>query len=76
MRTSSIIHRDGSATEVEHIFTNEHDGFVKYDGEATSTLTYTGLEPVIDKVMPLEAVIEAERMMEERRIFGKIVLTP
>ena len=34
------------------------------------------LVPVIDKVMPREEVHEAERLMENRSVFGKIVLTP
>ncbi len=34
------------------------------------------LNPVIDKVMPLDDVREAERMLEDREVFGKIVLTP
>jgi alcohol dehydrogenase len=34
------------------------------------------LVPVIDRVMPLSEVREAERLMEEREVFGKIVLTP
>jgi alcohol dehydrogenase len=32
--------------------------------------------PVIDKVLPLEDIREAERLMEEREVFGKIVVTP
>ena len=31
---------------------------------------------MIDKVLPLSQVHEAERLMEERALFGKIVLTP
>ncbi|WP_145448519.1 beta strand repeat-containing protein, partial [Gimesia panareensis] len=38
----------GDATTIEHQFTNDHDGFVFYDGEGTATITYTGLEPVLD----------------------------
>ncbi|MCP3990074.1 MAG: zinc-binding dehydrogenase [Actinomycetia bacterium] len=34
------------------------------------------LDPVIDEVMPLEATAEAERMLEDREVFGKIVLRP
>ena len=34
------------------------------------------LVPVIDRVMPLAEVHEAERLMEERDVFGKIVLVP
>ncbi|NLF68878.1 MAG: hypothetical protein GX575_07465, partial [Candidatus Anammoximicrobium sp.] len=38
----------GTATTVEHVFTNEHDGFIKYD--ATTVITYTGLEPVDESI--------------------------
>jgi alcohol dehydrogenase len=34
------------------------------------------MKPVIDKVLPLESIREAERLMEEREVFGKIVVTP
>ncbi|WP_417382519.1 choice-of-anchor D domain-containing protein [Gimesia sp.] len=40
----------GDATTVEHRFTNANDGFVFYDGEGTATITYTGLEPVLDTI--------------------------
>ena len=32
--------------------------------------------PVIDKVLPLEEVAEAERLLEDREVFGKVVLKP
>ncbi|WP_417391015.1 choice-of-anchor D domain-containing protein [Gimesia sp.] len=38
----------GDATTVEHQFLNNNDGYVFYDGESTATITYTGLEPVLD----------------------------
>lgn len=34
------------------------------------------LRPVVDRVMPLEQVREAHRVMEDREQFGKIVLVP
>jgi NADPH:quinone reductase-like Zn-dependent oxidoreductase len=34
-----------------------------------------GLQPVVDKVFPLEEAKEAHRRMESRELFGKIVLT-
>ncbi|HTP94277.1 MAG TPA: zinc-binding dehydrogenase [Burkholderiales bacterium] len=34
------------------------------------------LKPVIDKVLPLEQVNEAFRLIEEREIFGKVVVKP
>lgn len=34
------------------------------------------LKPVIHKVMPLQEAAEAQRLLEERKVFGKIVLVP
>ncbi len=34
------------------------------------------LRPVVDRALPLEQAAEAHRLLEERRQFGKIVLTP
>jgi NADPH:quinone reductase-like Zn-dependent oxidoreductase len=34
------------------------------------------LRPVIDRVLPLERAAEAHTLLEERKAFGKIVLTP
>jgi hypothetical protein len=41
---------DGIATTVEHRFVNDSDGFIFYNGEGTPTVTYTGLEPIIDTI--------------------------
>jgi 2-desacetyl-2-hydroxyethyl bacteriochlorophyllide A dehydrogenase len=34
------------------------------------------MKPVIDKVLPLERAAEGLRMMENREVFGKVVVTP
>ena len=34
------------------------------------------MKPVIDKVFPLESAVEGLRMMENREVFGKVVITP
>ncbi|WP_053206109.1 zinc-binding dehydrogenase [Jiangella muralis] len=34
------------------------------------------LKPVIDRVLPLDDIREAERLIEERLVFGKVVITP
>jgi len=34
------------------------------------------IKPVIDKVVPLTDAPEAERTLEERKVFGKILLRP
>lgn len=68
--------------DVRYVWTFEHDllgsnGWRRSD--ITTLLGYAddgSLAPVIDKIMPLEEVREAERLMEDRKIFGKIVITP
>lgn len=40
----------GTATTIEHQFVNNSDGSVFYNGEATATVVYTGLAPVIDTI--------------------------
>jgi len=34
------------------------------------------LRPVIDRVLPLWQAAEGQRLMEDREIFGKVILTP
>lgn len=34
------------------------------------------LKPIIDRVLPLEEIREAHRLIEEREFFGKIIVTP
>jgi alcohol dehydrogenase len=34
------------------------------------------LSPVIDRVLPLEATAEAERLLEEREVVGKVLIRP
>ncbi len=34
------------------------------------------LTPVVDRTFPLEAAAEAQRWLEERQHFGKVVLEP
>ncbi len=34
------------------------------------------LTPVVDRVLPMERIAEAHRVLEERRAFGKVVVTP
>ena len=35
-----------------------------------------GLSPVIDRVLPLAEVSEAHRLLQERGVFGKVVVDP
>lgn len=34
------------------------------------------LKPVVDEVLPLERAVEGLRLIEERKVFGKVVITP
>ena len=34
------------------------------------------IKPVIDKVLPLEQAREGLRLIQDREIFGKVVVTP
>jgi alcohol dehydrogenase len=34
------------------------------------------LDPVIDKILPLEETAEAERMLEDREVVGKVMIRP
>ena len=68
--------------DVRYVWTFEHDlkgsnGWQRSDIEAMLAHAARGtLLPVIDRVMPLAEVHEAERLMEDRALFGKIVLVP
>jgi len=68
--------------DVRYVWTYEHtlmgsNGWHRSDIQAMVDYAADGsLIPVVDKVMPLAEVHEAERLMEQREIFGKIVLTP
>lgn len=68
--------------DVRYVWTFElklmgSNGWRREDLVALLELARSGrMAPVIDKVLPLEAIREAERLMEEREVFGKIVVTP
>lgn len=68
--------------DIRYVWTYEHtllgsNGWHRSDIEAMLEYAQDGtLIPVVDRVLPLEEVHEAERLMENREIFGKIVLVP
>ncbi|MDG2479667.1 MAG: zinc-binding dehydrogenase [Alphaproteobacteria bacterium] len=69
-------------TDIRYIWTRELDilganGWTE-DGIAwlLERIAAGALEPVIDSVFPLSEIQEAQRKLEERRIFGKVVLQP
>ena len=68
--------------DVRYVWTYEHNimgsnGWRRGDIEAMLTHCATGaLTPVVDKIVPLDEVAAAERLMEQREVFGKIVVVP
>ena len=34
------------------------------------------LKPVVDRVMPLKSAAEAHKLIEDRAVFGKVILKP
>ena len=68
--------------DIRYIWTYEHNllgsnGWRRTD--ITAMLDFAAeqkLVPVIDKVMPLDQVHEAEGLLEDRKVFGKVVLKP
>ncbi len=68
--------------DIRYVWTYEHsllgsNGWHRNDILAMLEYAADGsLLPVIDKVLPLEEVHEAERLMEDREVFGKIVIQP
>jgi alcohol dehydrogenase len=68
--------------DVRYVWTFELDlmgsnGWRRSDIEALLEMAQSGrMMPVIDKVFPLEKTCEAERLLEDREVFGKIVITP
>ena len=69
-------------TDLRFVWTGELDvrgsnGWRREDLTALIELVRTRkLRPVIDQVLPLSRGIEAVRLLEERRFFGKIVVRP
>lgn len=69
-------------TDARYLWTFEHhyigsNGWAVSDLHALLELIQGGrLRPVIDRVLPLEAAAEAERMLEERAVVGKVLLKP
>lgn len=53
------------------------DGWLKDDLVTLLDLVAAGkLQPVIDKVLPLAEAAEAERLLEDREVVGKVLLVP
>jgi alcohol dehydrogenase len=39
-------------------------------------IAYGKMRPVIDKVLPLEQAAEGLRLIQDREVFGKVIVTP
>jgi alcohol dehydrogenase len=53
------------------------DGWQKEDLQTLLELVATErLKPVIDRVLPLEGTAEAERLLEDREVVGKVLIKP
>ena len=53
------------------------DGWTREDILQLLGLVESGrLQPIIDRVLPLDEIHEAERLLEDREAFGKVVVTP
>jgi len=69
-------------TDARFLWTFEHamigsNGWMPEDLESLLKLIDQQLlVPVIDKVLPLEQAAEAERLLEDRQVFGKVLLRP
>ena len=50
-------------------------GITMVTGEEGMPPIRTGV-PIIDRILPLDEVREADRLLEDRVVFGKVVLTP
>jgi alcohol dehydrogenase len=53
------------------------NGWAKEDLASLLDLVARGLlQPIIDRVLPVEQAAEGERLLEDREVFGKVVLRP
>ena len=69
-------------TDLRFIFMAEMDirgstGFTREEIEKCLDLVAEGrLRPVIDRTLPLSQAADGVRMLEDRKVFGKIVVVP
>jgi NADPH:quinone reductase-like Zn-dependent oxidoreductase len=69
-------------TDLRHVFWKQLTVLGSHQGSKAETIKVLNhvqagrLRPVVDRVMPLREAGEAQRLMEQREQFGKIVLTP
>jgi NADPH:quinone reductase-like Zn-dependent oxidoreductase len=69
-------------TDIRYLFRREQslvgsNGWTHNELRRVTALAFEGrLTPVIDRIVPLEQAAESERLLEQRRVFGKIVVHP
>lgn len=70
------------AIDLRHVFFRQIEILGSTMGSKADLLAVLGhiaagrLEPVVDRVLPLSQAAEAHTVLEERRVFGKVVLEP
>ncbi|MDO3409275.1 zinc-binding dehydrogenase [Saccharibacillus sp. CPCC 101409] len=71
-----------ATTDLRYVWVREisiigSNGWAPEDLHTLLDLVQSGkIKPVIDRVLPLEEIREAHRLIEEREFFGKILITP
>jgi alcohol dehydrogenase len=69
-------------TDIRYIWRKEmtimgSDGWRRDDLEQLVEAVRTRqIIPVIDKVLPLDETAEGHRLLEDREVFGKVIITP
>ena len=69
-------------TDIRYIWAREltilgTDGWTRAELQAVLQATWMGrIRPVIDQVLPLARTAEGERLLEEREVFGKVIIHP
>lgn len=69
-------------TDIRYLFRREQrimgsNGWTHDELVRVASLTFQGkLRPVIDRVLPLGRTAEGELALEERRVFGKVIIRP
>lgn len=69
-------------TDIRYIWRKEmnimgSDGWTRQDLlDLLEAVRVGQIKPVIDKVLPLEQTAEGHRLLEDREVFGKVIITP
>jgi NADPH:quinone reductase-like Zn-dependent oxidoreductase len=70
------------ATDIRYVFRREQtlqgsNGWTHDELLRVADLAFRGVvEPVIDRILPLERTVDGERAMENREVFGKVIIDP